>query len=378
MIIHDFKLSTMRSFSYQWRELSLTESYKLRALAILMIIMHNFLHLVLDTPGENEFSYSTEKYRAFVNGLWNTPVDFIRITFSYLGHYGVQVFFFLSGYGALLKLSKGKPSWFPYVKRRLLALYPAILTAAIGFLIYEGTRLGISEVLAQNGINLVRQILGISNFIPDNVYHPIGPWWFIGVIVQFYLIAPLLFKIPQIHGSKRPLILSGIALASLIAEYLFANSFRQTFDCNFNHTILGHLDICALGMLAAQYKKFTIPLWALILALLLFSVGNWYETMWISAGFWMTVMLLPTLRLLAHQLSKINLLNSALLAIGNLSMFIFLSNGYLRQPLMSLAQENPIWWKSLLYCGAFIIFVITWSTILYWIHRKLQNSSTHS
>jgi len=311
--------------------------------------MHNFLHLVLDTPGENEFSYSTEKYRAFVNGLWNTPAEFIRITFSYLGHYGVQVFFFLSGYGALLKLSKGKPSWFPYVKRRFLALYPAILIAAIGFLIYEGTRLGISEVLAQNGINLVRQILGISNFIPDNVYHPIGPWWFIGVIVQFYLIAPLLFKIPQIHGSKRPLILSGIALASLIAEYFFADSFRQTFDCNFNHTILGHLDICALGMLAA---------------------------MWISAGFWMTVILLPALRFLAHQLSKINLLNSALLAIGHLSMFIFLSNGYLRQPLMSLAQENPIWWKSLTYCGLFMLLVMAWSTILYCIHQKLCNKIT--
>ncbi len=366
----------MRIPSYQWREISLTESYKIRALAILMIIAHNFLHLVMDTPGENEFSYSSKKYRAFVDGICNSPTDSVRILFSYLGHYGVQIFFFLSGYGAVLNFSKNPPSWWTYVKRRLLALYPAIFIAAIGMFIYYSSHYGFIQTVEEDGAKLVRQMFGISNFIPDNIYKPIGPWWFIGVIVQFYLIAPLLFKIPLMNTAKRPLILGGIALSSILAEYYFGDSFRHTFHCHFNHTILGHLDICALGMLGAHFKKLTIPLWAFVLAALMFVTGNWHGTLWIAAAFWMTILLVPLLRITASKLSKINIFDNTLRYIGQISIYIFLCNGYLRRPSLNGAEDDPLWWKSLYYCSEFILFVILWATVSYWIDQKLRKTLT--
>ena len=378
----------MKSPSYQWREISLAESYKLRALAILIIIVHNFLHLVMETPSENEFSYSVEKYRAFVDGLWSTPADCVRIIFSYLGHYGVQVFFFLSGYAAALKLShnqsssssqnqdnnqiKTPPSWWSFVRRRLLSLYPAIIIASIGLLGYFSYHYGFVKTVTEDGVDLLRQMSGLSNFYPDNVYHPIGPWWFIGVILQFYLIAPLLYKLPFMNKDKRPLILGGIALSSLLLEYFFADTFRHLTDCNFNHCILGHLDICALGMLAAHYKKISIPLWIFALALLLFNVGNWYATMWIAAAFWMTIILVPLLRIMEDKLIKIDLLNNALLYIGQISIYIFLCNGYLRQPLLDRPEADPLWWKSIYYCLLFVIVTICWAAVSHWIDQKIR------
>jgi len=367
----------MRFPSYQWREISLIESYKLRALAILMIIIHNFLHLIMNSPGENEFYYSADKYRAFVEGLWNRPIDGIRIIFSYLGHYGVQVFFFLSGYGAFLKLNSNQTSWASYVKRRLLSFYVAITLAAIGFLIYFSYRDSISETFADHGIKLIKQMFGIANFEPNNVYRPIGPWWFIGVIVQFYLIAPLLFKIPLMNTSKRPLILGFIALGSLISEYYLTELFHQKLNCNFNHTILGHLDICALGMLGAHYKKIKIPLWIFITALIMFVFGNWWETMWIAAAFWMTILLVPLFRIFSDKLSKIQLFDYTLIYLGQISVYIFLCNGYLRKPLLNHAKHDPTWSKSLYLCSEFILFVILWATCLYWIEKILRCSLTH-
>lgn len=351
----------MRFPAYQWREISLSESYRIRSLAILIIVIHNFMHWIMSSPGENEFSYSAEKFQDFLDGLWNTPHDFVRITFSYLGHYGVQVFFFLSGYGVALKYRESIPSWWSFVRKRLVSLYPAILAAALGYLLYDGFRLGGEEVFAKEGFNLLRQIAGISNFIPDNIYHPIGPWWFIGVIVQFYLIAPFLLKLSQ---SNRAIFLIGLIIGAILLEYFSSSLLMQRFSVNFNHTILGHLDVCGLGMLAANYKKLAIPLWVFAIACVLFIAGNYGETMWIAAGLAMTILIIPLLRLTVTAFRKSRFLDRSMVYLGGLSMYMFLCNGYLRLPILEMAEEDPTWWKSISLCIVFLCLVISWSILL--------------
>ncbi len=331
--------------------------------------MHNFLHLIMGAPGENEFGYSSEKFQYFLDGLWNTPADFVRIIFSYLGHYGVQVFFFLSGYGVALKYRDHIPSWWSFVKKRLLSLYPAILVAACGYLIYVGLRLGSEEVFAIEGWNLVRQITGVSNFIPDNIYHPIGPWWFIGVIVQFYLLVPFFLKQKLWN---RTAFLLGLIITSILLEYFLGPVLRQKFSLNINHTILGHLDVCGLGMLAAHYKKLTIPLWVFATACALFVLGNYGATMWIIAALAMTILLIPLLRILVITCSKSQILDRAMLYLGGLSMYLFLCNGYLRSPLLDWAKDDPSWWKSICLCIIFICFIIVWAIFLRRIEQKLK------
>ena len=359
----------MRLLRYQWSEVSLSEANRLRAFAILLIVIHNFLHWVMSSPGENEFSYSAEKFQNFRDGLWNHPYDCVRIIFSYLGHYGVQVFFFLSGYGVAMKYGDTPPKWGAFVRRRLSALYPAILIAAAGYLLYDGLRLGWGEVFQQEGVNLVRQIVAVSNFIPDNIYHPIGPWWFIGVIVQFYLIAPFLLKQRKWQPSSFLLV---VIAGSILIEWLLGPVLEKQCSLNINHTILGHLDVCALGMLLAQYKKLSIPLWVFALAGALFAWGNYGPTMWIVSGLAMTVMLVPVLRFCARFFEKYKILDSAIVYAGGLSMYLFLCNGYLRNPLITFAKKDPVWWKSIALCLIFLVLVFIWAAMLRWLEKKIR------
>lgn len=347
--------------AYQWSPISKNEGTLLRAFAILAIVFHNFLHLIFDSPGENEFSYKPERIQALLDGLWNTPWDAVRLLATYFGHYGVQVFFFLSAYGLTRKYRDSLPRWWDFQKSRWVHLFPAIIAAAIGYLIYDGIRLGWGYVFQTEGVNLIRQMLGISNFIPDNIYHPIGPWWFIGVILQFYLIAPALLKWTQQYGNK---VLIALAAGSLFLELLLGPTLSDQFDFNINHSILGHLDVCALGIWFARQNNLRLPIPVIAGATALFVAGNFNASLWITTGVTSLLVALPLLRTLSHRVLQITWLNHCLMFIGHLSMYLFLCNGYLRHPFIDWACQSPHWWSSIWMSLVFFSIVLIYSFIL--------------
>lgn len=358
----------------QWTPISRNEGTLLRALAILAIVFHNYLHWISDLPGENEFNYRPERVQAFLDALCSTPADAVRLFATYLGHYGVQVFFFLSGYGLSIKYRDTTPRWLDFQKKRWFSLYPAILTSALGYLAYESIRLGWHHVFATEGLNLIRQMLGIANFIPDNIYHPIGPWWFIGVILQFYLIAPSILKWTRHHGT--PLICALVA-GSWTMEWFCGPLMNEYFNLNINHTILGHLDTCAVGILAARNNTFSIPRGIMAVAAVLFLLGNFFPALWVTTGASLLIVGLPLLRGLIQKIQSFPRLINALMGIGQLSMYIFLCNGYLRRPLVEWAQSNAHWWTSIWTSLIFLTGVLLWSIMLRasekGIRRRLQN-----
>jgi len=359
--------------SYTWKPITIQEGTILRALAILAIVFHNYLHWVSDSPGENEFTFRPERGEAFILGLQQTPWDAIRLLATYLGHYGVQVFFFLSGYGLAAKYAghltnaSPLPSWWSFQKKRWSSLFPAILMAALGYLIFESIRLDCHHVLATEGINLIRQISGISNFLPDNVYHPIGPWWFISVILQFYLIAPFILKSTQRYGNT---LLYALIGGTFLMERFLGPILDQSFALNINHTILGHLDTCALGIWLARKKSFSLPLTTIVLAGTLFILGNLNATLWITTGITVLIFALPAMRLISSKILKNKLTSRVSLYLGNLSLYLFLCNGYLRHPIIDYAQQQSHWWTSIWTSLMFLILTILWATGL----RKLELS----
>ncbi|NWK54838.1 acyltransferase [Verrucomicrobiaceae bacterium N1E253] len=355
--------------SYQWSPISKKEGTLIRALAILAIVFHNYLHLVESLPGENEFNYRAEKAQALIHGLRDTPWDCFRILASYFGHYGVQIFFFLSGYGLSIQYRLKPSSWWAFQKRRWAGIYPAILVAALGYLIYDSLRLDPSTVIQTEGLNLIRQIIGVSNFIPDNIYHPIGPWWFIGVILQFYLLVPLILKWTSRHGNRTLYIIIGL---SMLSEYLLGPVLAKQFDFNINHSILGHLDVCALGILFARKERFELHPAILTAAGILFILGNTHATLWISTGVSITLILIPLLRTTAANIATIPWLDVSMTQIGQLSLYIFLCNGYLRRPLIGWAQQQQDWWTSLWTSLLFLGLVLCWSLLLRFLVNQCQ------
>ncbi len=82
------------------------ESSALRGVAILGIILHNYCHWLPNTVKENEYTFSGENVRQFI-GCFLSFDQFLFIQIlSFLGHYGVPVFLFVSGYGLARKYEK--------------------------------------------------------------------------------------------------------------------------------------------------------------------------------------------------------------------------------------------------------------------------------
>lgn len=74
----------------------------MRGIAILFIILHNYLHLEqYGFTGENEMSFSGDKAVDFFNAVSNGS-NVIAEFLSHLGWIGVPVFVFLTGYGIAL------------------------------------------------------------------------------------------------------------------------------------------------------------------------------------------------------------------------------------------------------------------------------------
>ena len=78
--------------------LSKNDTNIIKGVGMLMIIFHNFLHLIEKGTGENEFSFSKDNFRRFIDFSVESPLDFIRFASSYFGHYGVQLFVFTSSF----------------------------------------------------------------------------------------------------------------------------------------------------------------------------------------------------------------------------------------------------------------------------------------
>ncbi|MEA3273833.1 MAG: acyltransferase [Pseudomonadota bacterium] len=351
----------LRPQPYRWKTITLDESVMLRAFAILAIVLHNYLHWIADAPGENEFTYEPERTQALIDGLLNAPLDCIRLLITYFGHYGVQVFFFLSGYGIAVKYRNRKPSWLTFQKARWSALYPSIVIAALGYIFYESLRLGWNQVIQREMLELVRQMIGISSFFPDNIYYPIGPWWFIGVILQFYLLAPLILQWTRRFGDNA---LYALAAGSFLFELLVGPILSKQFDFNINHSILGHLDVCAMGIWFARREEFPLPKAVIAGAAGLFILGNFYAWLWITTGATSLLVMLPLLRTLSHKCQRQIWIHRCLMFIGQLSMYIFLCNGYLRRPLIEWAQQTSHWWTSIWTSLVFLAIVLVWAILL--------------
>lgn len=104
--------------------------------------------------------------------LSSAPFYFLR----FCGHFGVDVFLFLSGFGCIYSLTKHSVRTF--YQRRLVRLAPAVLFC--GFIKY-----GLSYIETEP----------FSTIQMD--YSTIWGWdlWFFRPLITFYLLAPILFKI---------------------------------------------------------------------------------------------------------------------------------------------------------------------------------------
>lgn len=141
------------------------------------------------------------------HGIVDIPINLIRYL-GWLGDHGVQLFLIASGFGltwGLLSRQGFNPLLVrEFYQKRLVRLYPLWWGAHVYFLI-----IGIAA--ASLNINLLDPRFWLSlvgiRFTPDLFYYITPSFWYFGLIIQLYLIFPLLWRLLLRYGPLKLLVI---------------------------------------------------------------------------------------------------------------------------------------------------------------------------
>lgn len=353
----------------KWSGISKNETVLFKGIAILLIVTHNFMHLIKEgVPGENEFTFHPERFRSFLTLIVQEYPDIVRIVLHYLGHYGVQVFIFLSAYGLTKKYLAEKIVYKEYLLDRFIKIYPAFILSILLFLAYgfltDGPA-GPLELLHAHWKAILFKLTLVSNFIPGMALKPVGPWWFLPFIFQFYLVFPIILVITRKYGACTLAVLSSTGiLLSVISTYLGANVY---------YTIIGHMPELCLGVYLASKERLHIPYYATVAIILLFILGNLYLPFWFISHFCALILLLQIFGASKHALKGNTGTNKLLAFYGALSLHLFFVHGFLRWPLLAWARNFDNWAYSLLLCITFLAISTVASYFLYLVEQKIRH-----
>lgn len=298
----------------------------LKGIAISSIAFHNYFHLLSAAQG-NEFAFDPTRFLRLL-ATASHPTLSVQAFFSFFGHYGVQIFTFLSAYGLAKSHWDDSATWSTFLWRRVKKLYPAFGLVILPWIIVMCVQIGPLQAIRDVGLEMVLMFAGLSNIVPQHALLLIGPWWFIPFIFQFYAIWPLMRKLTLKYNWLGLLIFSMASLALCCA----ANPVLAHWSINLFATPLGHMPEFCLGTLAAIYPiRVTFPLALSGFAVVL--TGNIYPAIW---PFTFVAVIIPTLWVYLRVrgiLRRVRVLER----IGHYSIFIFLVNGIVRVPFIALA-----------------------------------------
>jgi peptidoglycan/LPS O-acetylase OafA/YrhL len=134
-------------------------------------------------------------------GWANLPLNLLRYV-GWLGDQGVQLFLIASGFGltwSVLQRSPRSFSWQKFYQRRLWRLYPLWWLCHIVFLGFL-TIANRSQEAAWQDPQFYLSFLG-WRWTLDTFYYLSPSWWFFGLLLQLYLLFPLLWQGLQRWGA---------------------------------------------------------------------------------------------------------------------------------------------------------------------------------
>lgn len=115
--------------------LSKNDSSILKGLLILVIVFHNFLHLVDPVRHANEFQFNIDNFIEFKNSFLSS--ECINSIFSFMGFIAIYVFFFISGYGLSKSYAKNKTGATAFTIKGLTKLYTLLLIGCLSVVIIK-------------------------------------------------------------------------------------------------------------------------------------------------------------------------------------------------------------------------------------------------
>lgn len=349
------------------KDISSKDTTFYKGLAIMLILFHNFFHWMKNAPGENEITFAIDPIINYVNALSTQFSLVIQYSFSIWGHYGVQVFIFLSAYGLTKKYfsQEDRINYFSFVKKRIGKIYIPFLIAIVVWALYNsalgwtyGYEGGFIDIIRENYYSLLLKLSFLSNFSKEELFSVVGPWWFVSLIVQLYLLFPILLKVAKKEKGDIYLayIVGGSILLTMILYFVGSGFFVYG-------TAIGHLPEFILGIYLAQKKEINIHNAIIGFSIFLFILSQFSIIFWFFVGIPVTLLLIFTFQKIKTILEK-TWINILILEVGISSMFIFYLNGFMRQPLVGLAKHYENWMVNILIAIIFFIVVLFVSMLL--------------
>jgi peptidoglycan/LPS O-acetylase OafA/YrhL len=341
----------------------------LKGVGILMIFLHNYFHWQPGMGIENEFAFNASGIRTFLAHVLDGPVELVRYLFAYLGHFGVQLFVLTSGYGLAISARSGRrASYFDYLFPKLIKILALLLIGAVVISVVRYVNDGHAFDFGVMVEIIIGRMSSLWNFSGSTIFHYSGPFWFFGLIVQLYVLFPLLNALLS-RMSTRSDSLFLVALLVLNA-LLYPVSVRS--DLPLMGIFIGHLPVFMLGMLLTRDGA-KLPAALVATALLVFLLGQFHAAFFmvtfISTAILMVAFYLAVLRAGPYRWGR--WVGDALQWVGGISMAIFILNGPLRVLAIFRDAEGDLLTSRVLLFTV-ILFALAVPTA--WVFKRLSTA----
>ena len=188
----------------------------------------------------------------------STSINSIKTIIGYGGEIGVTLFFIISGYGIYksidLKNKKKEFNYLKFMKKRFLKLSPAYYLCLLICL----TITGAASYLGKDGIaDILTHLTYTQNLFVSTHGSINGVLWTMGTFMQFYLVAPLLYRVIKKNRYVGLTISIIITIISKIIIYniISKNGFEPTYYFVYGRQVLTALDNFVLGMFLATLDE---------------------------------------------------------------------------------------------------------------------------
>ena len=344
-------------------ELTRADASVIKALAILMIVAHNYFHQVKPFPGENEMAFHAETFWKMVFQIAEHPFDAFHPIASFFGHYGVHIFLFMSGYGLTKKAlgyvqKHGGISWTDLWKVSLNQIAKIVTLTLVGVSIlclYKYIAWGTLPD-AEFFTKYLVFLTFTENLRPGDFGYFVSVWWFMALIVQFYLLFPIIFKGLSRHAY---LTLSIGVVCQLLAVSIYEPLLEQ--HVLVYATPLGQMVLFMLGGYLAMGRRLScwIVLPLVVVLPLTFIDPNFFHLSFVAV----TVFLMLAYGSLRERL----IASKTLLWIGGMSMFIYIVHGDLRWQVIPVVNEAQNIWLSYIMFFGYVAEVFIFAILAKWL-----------
>lgn len=344
-------------------ELTRADASVIKALAILMIVAHNYFHQVKPFPGENEMAFHAETFWKMVFQIAEHPFDAFHPIASFFGHYGVHIFLFMSGYGLTKKAlgfvqKHGGISWTDLWKVSLNQIAKIVSLTLVGVSIlclYKYIAWGTLPD-AEFFTKYLVFLTFTENLRPGDFGYFVSVWWFMALIVQFYLLFPIIFKGLSRHAY---LTLSIGVVCQLLAVSIYEPLLER--HVLVYATPLGQMVLFMLGGYLAMGRRLSrwIVLPLVVVLPLTFIDPNFFHLSFVAV----TMFLMLAYGLLRERL----IASKTLLWIGGMSMFIYIVHGDLRWQVIPVVNEAQNIWLSYIMFFGYVAEVFIFAILAKWL-----------